>query len=159
MEIINERYSEDAPQSAEESTDSEGKKTGALKESVKGGGSNMRWMLLLLLLAVLFIVVIWPRLKSGNETDPSSSTAGGVPPESVVSEQDLALLFLAPGSADRSAQVFWDGVQQGTLTELELGLLVEPGDHLLQVVTANGDTLLSRAISVAPNDTLDLEVR
>jgi serine/threonine protein phosphatase PrpC len=157
--IINERYSEDAPKGAEESTDSEGKKKAALKEAVKGGASNVRWMLLLLLLAVLFIVVIWPRLKSGNETDPSSPTAGGVPPESVVSEQDLALLFIAPGSADRSAQVFWDGVQQGTLTELELGLLVEPGDHMLQVVTANGDTLLSEALSVAPNDTLDLEVR
>jgi hypothetical protein len=82
-----------------------------------------------------------------------------VPPENVVSEQGLALLFIAPGSADRSAQVFWDGVQQGTLTELELGLLVDPGDHMLHVVSPNGDTLLAEALSVAPNDTLDLEVR
>jgi protein phosphatase len=157
--LINERYSEDAPKGAEEITDSEGKKKAAEKESAKGGGLNARWIILLLILAMLFVVVIWPRLKPGDATDPSSPTADGVPPGNVVSEQGLALLFIAPGSADRSAQVFWDGVQQGTLTELELGLLVDPGDHMLHVVSPNGDTLLAEALSVAPNDTLDLEVR
>jgi serine/threonine protein phosphatase PrpC len=156
--LINERYSEEPPKGADETTDSEGRKKAAEAAAAKSGGKNARWILLLILIGMLFMVVIWPRLRNGSESDPAKPTEAGVPADHQVIEADLALLFIAPGSADRSAQVFWDGVQQGTLRELELGLLVDPGEHVLHVVSVTGDTLLSEVLSVAPNDTLDLEV-
>ena len=58
-------------------------------------------------------------------------------------------------SANAESRVLWDGVDQGTLIDVQLGLLVDPGSHQIVVVAPGGDTIFSKAVDVVPNDTLD----
>lgn len=116
-----------------------------------------QWLLLLALLVGLTLVLVWPRSHDRDEPAPAQTPAPT--PSEPARTSGLGLLFVAPGTTDRAAVAYLDGVAQGTLNDLELGLLVEPGSHMLVVVDSAGDTLYSDHFELGPNDTLDLVVR
>jgi protein phosphatase len=120
-----------------------------------------RWLVLLLLLAALVLLVVRARRRQ-PATSPSAPPAttndslGAQPP---ARRDSLSLLFVAPGHTDRAARAYLDGVLQGSLNDLEYGLLVEPGKHRLTVITPTGDTVYNEGLELEPNDTLDLVVQ
>ncbi len=132
------------------------------------GRRTWQWLVLAVLAALLIAAFFWSRSREDSDTDQV-----GVPTESPVSPEapvspaappaalagTLALLFVAAGTADPLATLYLDGVPQGTLRELEAGLLVEAGMHRLVALEPDGDTLYARALQLNPNDTLDLTIR
>lgn len=160
-QLLRSRY-KDEEAVPEETTDGQ---TGKLSPELSATGTGHRawqWYVLITLVALLTAVLLWPRWfgKRGIGTgDPATNPPGRQGFAQTTHEDSLALLFVAAGTADRAAFAFLDGVSQGTLHDLEFGLLVEPGSHTLTVIDSTGDTLFSRLLELKPRDTLDLVVQ
>jgi PPM family protein phosphatase len=157
--ILTGRYGE-AGEAAEEHTDTAPASPAAAAPVTSAGSRSWQWIVLVALLGALAVIMLWPRARRENAehsvapgTEEAAETVAAMPKDS------LALLFLAAGRADRAAVVYLDKIRQGTLRDLEFGLLVEPGVHSLTVIDARGDTLLQRGFTLKPRDTLDLVVR
>lgn len=114
----------------------------APKKSETKRGVPWGWVFLLLIVLVTAAIMFWPRLIT--------------PPDIVVGE---GLIYVAGQGEARDSKVYWDDVYQGTVADLEAGLLVPSGLHRLVVVSQDGTTLLDSAITVQPSDTLDFRVR
>jgi serine/threonine protein phosphatase PrpC len=99
------------------------------------------WVVLLAFLAVMAALMLWPRLIS-----PHDQASGE------------ALIYVVAAGEQRESKVYWDDVYQGTIADLEAGLLVTAGKHRLVVVARDGGTLLDERFAVAANDTLDFRV-
>jgi hypothetical protein len=161
--ILERRYQEKSV-APEETTDGETDHGVDLDAKPPRLHRRWQWLVPALLLALLAGLLVWPRLK---RLEPSPESPPGLSPDGETSPQPsegapstgLALLFVAAGTAERGAAVYLDGIHQGTLREIEPGLLVESGSHLLTVVNMGGDTLMTRRIELKANDTLDLVVR
>jgi hypothetical protein len=109
-----------------------------------------------------------PAEAMSEAEDPAAETsrpplvppAAQTEPEPVVAaEPGEGLIYLVAFGEKRNTGVYWDGVYQGRVGELEVGMLVDPGDHRLVVVTRANDTLLDKMLTILPNDTLDIEVK
>jgi len=157
--ILTGRYGESG-EAAEEHTDTGPASPAAAAPVTAAGGRRWQWIVLVALLGALAVVVLWPRARRENAEHSVAPPAGGAADTVTATPKDsLALLFLAAGRADRAAVVYLNRVRQGTLRDLEFGLLVEPGVHSLTVIDTRGDTLLQRGLTLKPRDTLDLVVR
>jgi hypothetical protein len=162
-EILLRRYHEGG--AAEDHTEGDVPPIESKAAKASGRGNRWQWLVLLALLAALVAVLIWgrppektPDAVSKSAPAPSPPAAG--PETTAPSHSDnLALLFVAPGMASRSATLYLDGVGQGTLAELESGLLVDPGVHTLTVLDSLGDTLMKERMVFQARDTLDVVVR
>ena len=157
------RYQEGA--GAEDHTDGH-EDTGNTSES-SSGRRVWQWLVLAVLAAGLIAAFLWSRLKNdsgqGEGSAVSESPASGAPiqpaPTPNPPTSSLALLLVEPGTADTLSTLVLDGVSQGTLQELALGLLVEPGVHRIVALEPDGDTLYARLHQIPPSDTLSLIIR
>jgi protein phosphatase len=113
-------------------------------DSAREGKRRFPWgsAVLMAFLAFIVVVMLWPHLIA--------------PPGKIEGE---ALIYVVAAGERRESKVYWDDVLQGTIADLEAGLLVAAGQHRLVVVSADGVTLLDERIAVSANDTLDFRIR
>jgi hypothetical protein len=160
-QVLGVRYQEDGKYT-EETTDGQTGRTAPAVTAETSGHRRWQWLLLLVLVAIGIALLLWPgtRVRRPAETATTSESPALQPePPQAAMTDSLALLFLAAGTADRASIAYLDGVDQGTLNDLEYGLLLEPGHHTLAVINRSGDTLFTRTLDVEAHDTIDLVVR
>lgn len=160
--LLSQRYQEiRAEPNLEEDTDkvSNNQKSDDSSESKEAtsGGRRWGWWLLGVVLLSTAAAFWWPRVDSQVPVVIEDAVLPEpVPAESF--EPEHGVVYMSAPTYNGRLEVVWDRVQQGSLNELDAGLLVRAGDHWLVMLNKDGDTVFSAVVTVGLNDTLRIQV-
>ena len=132
-------------------------------DDVRASDGNMSgnrlwgWWLLGLVVLMTAAALWWPRVNTTMPTENEKLSPPVVDPVDLPKANHGLVYMSAPNYVGR-LDVVLDRVQQGGLKTLEPGLLVRPGEHWLVMLNRDGDTVFSQMVTVAPCDTLRVQI-